>query len=367
MGWSSVSAAVVPAADRFEWFREAVATEVMPLSVSSDHVGDFHADIAGVELGPVRMASFAYSPIVARRSAAHVRQGDPEDYQLTLVSRGCFRLSHLGREEPIAGDMVLADTSRPMVTECVRADGPVRALVLQVPRSAVPLRPDRVDRLLARRIPARRGSGAILSGFLNTLAEQAPYCAEDELAGLGPVLVDLVGACLAHQLGVLDEVPADARARLTLERVLAFIEHNLGDPDLTPRLIAERHHLSLRALYALFEDRPESVSATVRRRRLERSHADLARRDLGERSVRAVAARWGFSSHTAFSRAFRERYGITPREHRAVAVADVGAGAGADRPAGADDRPGAGADRPAGADGQAVGTGQGTSVATGAA
>ncbi|KJY24371.1 helix-turn-helix domain-containing protein, partial [Streptomyces sp. NRRL S-495] len=324
-------------------------------SMTTEHAADFHADIAGMELGPVRMASFAYSPIVARRSAAHVRQGDPEDYQLTLVSGGSFRLSHLGRDELIAGDMVLADTSRPMATECVGADGPVRALVLQVPRAAVPLRPDRVDRLLARRIPARRGSGAILSDFLNTLVRQAPHCAEDELAGLGPVVLDLVGACLAHQLGALDEAPVDARARLTLERVLAFIEHNLGDPDLTPRLIAERHHLSLRALYALFEDRPESVAATVRRRRLERSHADLARRDLGDlgdlgdRSVQAVAARWGFSSHAAFSRAFRERYGITPSEHRAGVEAEAADRAGA------------------GADGQAVGVGQGTSVATGAA
>ncbi|MFB7380769.1 helix-turn-helix domain-containing protein [Kitasatospora purpeofusca] len=360
MGWSSVSAAVVPAEDRFEWFREAVASEVMPLSISTDHAADFHADIAGVELGPVRMASFAYSPIVARRSAAHVRQGDPEDYQLTLVSGGSFRLSHTGRDELIAGDMVLADTSRPMTTECVRADGPVRALVLQVPRSAVPLRPARVDRLLARRIPARRGSGAILSGFLNTLAGQAPYCAEEELAGLGPVVLDLVGACLAHQLGALDEVPADARARLTLERVLAFIEHNLGDPDLTPRLIAERHHLSLRALYALFEDRSESVAATVRRRRLERSHADLARRDPGDRSVQAVAARWGFSSHAAFSRAFREWYGITPSEHRAGAEAGAGAGVGV----GVGARVRTGADL---ADGQGVGAGQGMSVATGAA
>ncbi|WP_328953008.1 helix-turn-helix domain-containing protein [Kitasatospora purpeofusca] len=356
MGWPSVSAAVVPAADRFEWFREAVSSEVMPLSLSTDHTADFHADITGLELGPVRMTAFAYSPMVARRSAAHVRQGDPEDYQLTLVSGGSFRLSHMGRDELIAGDLVLADTSRPMATECVRADGPVRALVLQVPRSAVPLRPERVDRLLARRIPARRGSGAILSGFLNTLVGQAPHCAEDELAGFGPVLLDLVGACLAHQLGALAEAPAEARARLTLERVLAFVEHNLGDPDLTPRLIAERHHLSLRALYALFEDRPESVAATVRRRRLERSRADLARRDPGGRSVRAVAARWGFSSHAAFSRAFRERYGLTPSEHRAVAVAEAGVGAEGTAEGG----------RAVGADGQAVASGQGTSVATGA-
>nr|WP_257584432.1 hypothetical protein [Streptomyces sp. TLI_146] len=32
-----------------------------------------------------------------------------------------------------------------------------------------------------------------------------------------------------------------------------------------------------------------------------------------------MAARWGFASATAFGRAFRNTYGITPGEHRAAA------------------------------------------------
>ncbi|MFF4423627.1 helix-turn-helix domain-containing protein [Streptomyces sp. NPDC001549] len=110
-----------------------------------------------------------------------------------------------------------------------------------------------------------------------------------------------------------------------MERIDTFIDHNLGDPGLTPQTIADRHHISVRRLHLMFRDRGESVAATIRRRRLEHCHADLARPALLDRPIHAVAARWGFGSAAVFSRAFREAYGISPTERRAQARA-------ADRP-----------------------------------
>ncbi|MFD0351583.1 helix-turn-helix domain-containing protein [Kitasatospora aburaviensis] len=79
--------------------------------------------------------------------------------------------------------------------------------------------------------------------------------------------------------------------------------------------------MSLRTLYTLFGDRPAGVAGTIRRRRLERCHADLARPGLRDRPVQAIAARWGFANHSTFNRAFREAYGTTPTRHRARALA----------------------------------------------
>ena len=135
---------------------------------------------------------------------------------------------------------------------------------------------------------------------------------------MGSVALDLATACLAQQLDAPEEAPADARAQVVLHQVLRFIDDNLGDPDLTPQLVADRHHISLRGLYALFRDQPASVAEAIRRRRLARCHADLARPELSHQPVRTIAARWGFVGATAFSRAFREAYGITPTEHRAA-------------------------------------------------
>jgi len=65
---------------------------------------------------------------------------------------------------------------------------------------------------------------------------------------------------------------------------------------------------------------PEGVAATIRRRRLERCRADLARPDLRQQLIQTIAARWGFTSTTAFSRTFRTAYDITPRDYRADAL-----------------------------------------------
>lgn len=71
-------------------------------------------------------------------------------------------------------------------------------------------------------------------------------------------------------------------------------------------MIAAAHHISVRRLHKLFEDQPQTVAALIRQHRLERCRADLARSD---RTVTAVAARWGFSDPAHFSRLFKATYG----------------------------------------------------------
>jgi AraC-like DNA-binding protein len=100
-------------------------------------------------------------------------------------------------------------------------------------------------------------------------------------------------------------------------RIQAYIEERLGDPDLSPRSIAAAHHVSLRALHKLFEGSHTTVADRVRQRRLERARRDLLDPALRHEPVGAIATRWGFSSPTQFSRAFRTAHGVPPGEFRA--------------------------------------------------
>ncbi|WP_329285705.1 helix-turn-helix domain-containing protein [Streptomyces sp. NBC_00691] len=318
MGSLVASEAVGTREDRFAWFCETVSTEVMPVMLSPRHTGDFRAGVTDLDLGAVRLSALSCSPVVSRRTPVHVRRGDPEHLQLALVTQGAVRISQRGSDAEVAGGLVLTDTSRPSEGECL--GGQVESVVLQIPRQALPLRPDRVDRLLARDLAADVGSGAVVADFLRTLLRRGPLCRPEELRGMGEVALDLAAVFLARQLGDAGQAPAEAREREAVRRIRRFIGNNLGDPGLTPRTIAERHHMSLRRLYTLFGDEPLTVSALIRQGRLERAHADLVCGAMRDQSVQAIAARWGFSSATGFSRAFREAYGITPTEHRASAA-----------------------------------------------
>lgn len=233
---AAMSSAAVAPRDRFDRFTDVVARSLAPTAIRCVDPGGFRADAAVLDLGPVRVSTFHYAPLRSRRTPGHIRRGDPGQYQLALVTGGPMWVDrHRADSGPVDGDLVLWDTSHPYEAGAPGEDDAlVRAVVLQIPRTALPLRPDRVDRLLAQRIPAGRGTGAVLARFLGSVDAHAEGCGERELAHLGTAALGLAAACLAERLDVHDDLPAEAREEVLLRQIDAFIERNLGDPELTP-------------------------------------------------------------------------------------------------------------------------------------
>jgi AraC family transcriptional regulator, positive regulator of tynA and feaB len=62
----------------------------------------------------------------------------------------------------------------------------------------------------------------------------------------------------------------------------------------------------------LFAAENDSVTACIRRRRLDECAFELAQPQWRGRSVTATASDWGFRSATHFARAFKAAYGATP-------------------------------------------------------
>ncbi|MDU9002024.1 MULTISPECIES: helix-turn-helix domain-containing protein [Streptomyces] len=322
--WSVVSTGAVPAGERFDWYSDIVSREVMPAALSSERPAEFQGEAAVLDLGDIRASRFSLSPLRSRRTAAMIRRGDPEQYQLALLRKGATSLSQHRNECTIgAGDLMLWDTSRPSYNQMPAAGGQVQATILLLPRNIMPLRTQRLDQVLARRIPGDRGMAAILAAFMTSLEDHGAECTPEELRRLGTVAVDLATACLAQHLDTEDQLPAEVRTQALVQRIHTFIEHNLGDPELNPSAVAAHHHISVRTLHQLFHDQGESVRARIRRRRLEQCRSDLADPGLRARHVSAIAARWGFSGSVVFSRSFREAYGLSPTEFRALCVPEV--------------------------------------------
>ncbi|WP_404958511.1 hypothetical protein [Streptomyces sp. 147326] len=188
--WTRLSADTVPEAERFEWFNDVVSSSLMPTALASDRSADFHAAAAVLDLGAVQVSSFEYAHVRSRRTPALIRRGDPEQYQLSLLTRGRMWMSQCGGEAELApGDMILWDTSHPFEADCRPGKGTLGALVVQLPRTALPLRAGRIDPLLGRRIGAESGMAAILAQFLTSLGTHGSECSPQELQRLGTVAV----------------------------------------------------------------------------------------------------------------------------------------------------------------------------------
>lgn len=99
-----------------------------------------------------------------------------------------------------------------------------------------------------------------------------------------------------------------------LLRAALYVERHLGEP-LTLGRLADEACISTYHFHRLFRLwLGEPVMEYVRRLRIE--HAAYRLR-ASTRSVQAIARDVGYASADAFGRAFRERFGETPREYRA--------------------------------------------------
>ncbi|GIH20072.1 helix-turn-helix domain-containing protein [Rugosimonospora africana] len=303
----------LPGRERFAAWHEMTAKAHVNTTVSTDNAEDFAAAINLIDLGSVQASVLTYPPIRASRTAKLIRRSDPELYFVSVTLGGRVGFDQVGREVLVdKGELVLLDTSLPAVAV---NDVPLEHMVIQVSKNQLPSRPRLRDRALARPMPARRGLGSLVTSFVGQLMASAHELTPVEGARLTTVVVDLFTCLLASQL---DEpaMARESRQQLLPTRVFNFIEQRVGDPGLTPAVIAAAHQISIRSLQLLFQSQGLTVSGRIRSRRLERCRQDLADPASDSRPVHAIGARWGFTDAAGFSRAFRREYGMPPGDYR---------------------------------------------------
>ena len=98
-----------------------------------------------------------------------------------------------------------------------------------------------------------------------------------------------------------------------LEDVQKYIRQHTDEP-LNREVLADVAGFSIPHLHRIFSGTTgESVASYVRRVRLERAAFKLR---WGAVDITEVALAAGYASHAAFSKAFRQQYGLSPSEFR---------------------------------------------------
>ncbi|GAA1392924.1 helix-turn-helix domain-containing protein [Kitasatospora putterlickiae] len=243
---------------------------------------------------------------------------DPGDclYVVLHVDGSALVRRHGGSTVLIPGDLLISTSPHPAG---LLRDAGCRMVRYRVPCFYLGVRRDDVRRTGGLVVRGSEGVGSLASRLLRTLATRT----RAHRARPGDYLARSTSDILAILVAELmeREAPEDpsGSARL-LARIRAHIEENLADPGLTPESIARSQHISVRYLHKLFQQDGTTVGQWVRQRRLDACRRELERPSRRPTGVATVAHRWGFVSHSHFSRAFRDAYGISPREWQAYAA-----------------------------------------------
>lgn len=298
--------------ESFEQFRATVDRSFVPLRVSTQLQHDFHAAVRAATLRDFNLVEIACVPHVVERTRNLIGASTSEPaYKVSLMLEGSAYICQDGHDVVLGpGDVAVYDTTRPYT---LVFEDHMRTIVAMFPKRLVDLSDDRVARLTATALGSDDALGEMVGSVLEQLAGRLHLVNASTGWRLARNAVDLVTILLRDQLGEDRAVPADQ----ALDAVYAYVEDHLGDPTLSPPVIAEAHYISVRYLHALFHHAGTTVSSYIRTRRLERCRTDLADPALAGMTVTAIASRWSFADAPHFSRTFKAAYGETPSEFRA--------------------------------------------------
>ena len=189
-------------------------------------------------------------------------------------------------------------------------------LHVRIPRLALSSRVLAPLSLKIGHLSARRGIDHIFAGMLRALAETLEHIASSRLRPVELAVTEFLIASLGGEKRVFGLGGSTGARASHLHRICQGIETMLGDPDLNLTYVAREHGVSTRYLQKLFTGADMSFSQYLRSRRLERCRADLTSPLHSQLSISEICFRWGFNGSAHFSRVFREKYKLSPREYR---------------------------------------------------
>lgn len=168
---------------------------------------------------------------------------------------------------------------------------------------------------LRPQVVPRAGTAAVLAGALEGAAAGLEVVGASAWPTIAQSLAELA-LSLTSELATSSDAGRGAAQGALLQRVCQTLERRLDEPDLTPARLAQAEGISERYLQKLFEAAGDSFSHYLRERRLQRAFADLANPAMTNCPVSEIAFRYGFNDAAHFSRAFRDRFGLSPRALR---------------------------------------------------
>jgi AraC family transcriptional regulator, positive regulator of tynA and feaB len=306
--------AYVPSAQAFGVYRDWVQSSFMPWSHEIDDHSTFSARVESVKFDNGLIGRIQSTPTRAIRTKTHIANSEVDCVYASLRLFGDASIKQ-GDDFVVSstGDLVVFDSTRPTIHTSL-GSSISDAITLLIPRVSLPAEGRTIGSPYLLRKPRILSPLSICMDFIT---HNLSFLSRDELNGLFDACVDM----LPVATGCYSDSRISSSSNVSLGNSLLrdiywFIDEHLSSSDLSARSIANSFDISERYVHKLFSQRGATCSYYVTRRRLERVRVDLLNSAARRKSIALVAFRWGFNDLSTFNRAFRKRFGCSPRQFR---------------------------------------------------
>jgi AraC-like DNA-binding protein len=240
------------------------------------------------------------------RTAETIAARGTDQILVVCYTSGYFDLTSAGQTRRVAaGEIAFIDLSQPVTIEAPAVDNVGLAVSRRQLESRVALLNRahgfvRPDDALAR----------LLRSTIETIAATAPSLTVGDARGVAEALLHLVAACLEPLSRAFAETGSNTASLLTLK---TYVEEHLLEPGLGPQSLLDRFSITRSTLYRLFEPLG-GVTGFIAQRKLQLAFRRLSDARYPREPVSRLAGELGFSHPSAFARAFKEAFGLSPSQ-----------------------------------------------------
>ena len=312
--YETISTDGQPLRKRLDFWNRATSDTLATHDAEPADVDHFSGSLTRIEFGDARLAQIRADASTVTRSRTHVSRSSEAHCLLRLQMAGAVTAAQEGREIMLRpGDFALYDTTRPYR---MSFHEPTTILALRIRRDLLLPYIANPDAVICKAVSSSSGTGALVASCLQQFWKQSREISAPHLA---PRYLDIMLRLVASAYAALPQSGVEQSCRVAAHRVRAieYIEQALKHPTLTPTSIAQALRMTPSYLHRVFMSESESVARYILRRRLDECRKLLMDPMQRGRSITAIAVEYGFSSPAHFSRTFRDRFGVSPRDLRA--------------------------------------------------
>lgn len=272
--------------------------------------GAFAVSLASYQFADVAISLGSSSAATYERTSQTIARSGLDNISV-LVYLVDARVDIEGREVELkAGDIFFFDLTR----RCKIRVPDYTSLSLILPRAMLASLVPNIDALHGRVLPRSSPLNPVLVNHLQTLFAGAPALGPQDVHTAARGTAAFIAALAdAATLGRGGTAPSASVA--SLHALRRIVDANLANPQLGPSFLSRKLGMSRATLYRMFEPLG-GVRRYIQQRRLTRAYQAFTDPARTTDRVGVVAARHGFSSDSAFSRAFREAFGMSPTDLR---------------------------------------------------
>jgi AraC-like DNA-binding protein len=267
--------------------------------------------IVASELAALRLSEVTSTAQLVRRTPAKIARASEDYFLVSIQTAGYGRVTQDGREALLGpGDFALYDSTRPYTLSFEDA---FQQYVLMLPGRTLRTALRDTESLTASLVSGERGAGHLMINMIRTLAADIDTLAPESAVAVADSVTQILIAGLSA-LPAARRNPVSQLSSYHRERIKACVLARLRDPGLTVTAIAAELRISPSTLHRVWAGEACSLTDWIWAQRLDAARRDVCDPGLAARSVSEVAFSWGFNDAAHFSRAFRARFGCSPRE-----------------------------------------------------